>query len=84
MGNEVRVKPKKSKESPYKCTTFGIELESRRSLCDLKWPPVMFTKVTIYYKDLIWEKIHKIPGNVVTEYPNRLLERGRNSAVFEA
>ena len=38
-GNEVREKPKKSKESPYKCTTFGIKLESRRLIFDLKWPP---------------------------------------------
>ena len=35
MGNEVRVKPKKSMESAYKCSTFGVEFDFRRSSCSL-------------------------------------------------
>ena len=45
MGNALREKPNQSKESAYKCTTFGIEQNSQRSLYDLKWPPRCLKKL---------------------------------------
>ena len=33
--------------------------------------------------DLVWEKIHKIPGNEVTKNTNQWLERAMQSAVLK-
>ena len=44
MGNEVRVKPKISLESPQKSATFGVENGCRRPFCSL-WGLPKFEKI---------------------------------------